>query len=172
MTNKVLSTQLKQEDKNKEIIIKLLLEKYSESNSNEIHFSRKDCENLNISEPNVSRVIHRLQQDELLHIEIKSIHNDFSRFWILKLESKCINYFKNKKHNIIDNRRKSLSEFRAWITLIIAILAFFLSILSLYLQFFQKEIPSKSYYQESSQTDMIETRQNSDIDVYETMTNV
>lgn len=78
MTNKVLSAKLKQENKNKEIVIKLLLEKYSENNSNKINFSRKDCENLNISESDVSRIIQRLQQDELLHIEAKSMHNDFS----------------------------------------------------------------------------------------------
>lgn len=172
MTNKVLSAKLKQENKNKEIVIKLLLEKYSENNSNKINFSRKDCENLNISESDVSRIIQRLQQDELLHIEAKSMHNDFSRFWTLELNSKCIDYFKNKKDNIIDKRRITSSEVRAWITLAIAILAFILSIFSLYLQFFHKESPSEALYQELPQTDKIETHQNSDVNVYETMTNL
>ena len=56
MTNKVLSNESKQENKNKEIIIKLLL-----GNSNEISFSKKDCKNLNIPEFDVTRIIYRLQ---------------------------------------------------------------------------------------------------------------
>ncbi len=61
MTNKVLSNESKQENKNKEIIIKLLLDKYFYGNSNEISFSKKDCKNLNIPEFDVTRIIYRLQ---------------------------------------------------------------------------------------------------------------
>lgn len=162
MANKVISNESQQENQNKEIIIKLLLDKYFFGDSNEVHFSKEDCKNLNISESDVSRIIHRLQQDKMLNIKAKSTHNDFSRFWTLQLESRCINYFEIKNDNATENRRKSSSELREWITLAIAILAFLLSILSLYLQFFYKETPYEALYQELSQTDVTETHQNSD----------
>lgn len=171
MTSNPKSNKSEQENKYKEIIIKLLLDKYFSGDSNEVHFSKEDCKKLDILESDVSRIIHRLQQDGLLHIEIKSMHNDFSRFWVLKLESQCINYFEIKKDNTIENRRKSSSEFRAWFTLLIAILAFLLSIFSLYLQFFHTEIPPEDSYQELSQTDKTETHQSSDVTFYDTTPN-
>ena len=180
MTNKVLSNESKQENKNKEIIIKLLLDKYFSGNSNEISFSKKDCKNLNIPESDVTRIIYRLQEEGLLHIKFKSVHNNFSGFWTLQIMPLCVDYFKIKKDDITGKRRKSLSEFRAWITLIIAILAFLLSIFSLYLQFFYKWnssvfsdtfLESGIHDQESSQIDETENHQNYDATFYNSTSN-
>lgn len=161
MISKVISNESEQENKNKEIIINLLLDKYFSSDSNEVYFSKEDCKILNISEPDVSRIIHSLQEEKLLHIKQKSVHNDFSRYWTLEIFPLCVNYFQIKKNNTIEKHRKSASELRAWATLIIAVLAFLLSILSLYLQFFHKKTLLESPESEFVQTDMTETHQSS-----------
>lgn len=162
MIKEVISNESEQENKNKEIIINLLLDKYFSGDSNEIHFSKEDCKKINISETDVSRIIHILQEEKLLHIKQKSVHNDFSRYWVLQIFPLCVNYFQIKKNNTTEKHRKSASEFRAWVTLIIAVLAFLLSILSLYLQFFHKETLLEPPEPEFVQTDTTETHQSSD----------
>lgn len=121
----------------KDKIIEFLISEYNKDNTktNEINISKIDIENINLSESDASKTIHLLETSGYLRIKYKSAHNDFSRFWTVILNDSCIEYFSNQKNNKKKNRRKSFEEFRAWITLIISILAFVLSIYALYLQY-------------------------------------
>lgn len=89
-----------------EQIIKFLIDKYNNGNTNEIAVSRKDCQILNIPESEISRILHTLQQDGLIIIKSKSVHNDFSMFWTIALKSSCINYFEIKSQKDKTNRRE------------------------------------------------------------------
>ena len=73
------------------------------------------------------QTIHLLQEEKLLSIKDKSVHNDFSKFWTIILRSACVHYFENQR---IDKKNKIINffkEFRAWITLAIAILSLIIS---------------------------------------------
>lgn len=76
-----------------EQLINFFLNKYQESNTNEVTISKKDCEALNMSDEETSRIIHTLKEDGLLTIKRKFIHNDFSMYWTIGLKSSCPHYF-------------------------------------------------------------------------------
>ena len=120
----------------KEKVIQFLISEYNKDNNKttEITISRTDVENLGLSEAEASKTIHLLASSNYLTIKRKSVHNDFSMFWTVDVNESCINYFKNKKESKTEKRRKFWFEIRAWITLLISLLAFGLSIFSLYLQ--------------------------------------
>lgn len=122
------------EQSTKDNLIKLFISKFENSNTNEISIYKSDIEELGISEQEDSRTILLLQEDGALIVKHNSVHNDFSVRWLIALKSYCIDYFKNQKYSKIEKRRKFFFEFRAWITLLISMLAFGLSILSIYLQ--------------------------------------
>lgn len=128
-----MSKQLTAEEK----IIQLLITEYNRenNNSNEISIYRADIEEIGISEAEASRTIQLLETSNLLKIKRKSVHNDFSMFWTVVINNFCLHYFDNKKETNTEKRRKSFEEFRAWITLLISLLAFGLSIYALYLQY-------------------------------------
>lgn len=125
----------------KDKIIKFLISEYDKDNNstNEINISKTDVENIGISEAEASKTIQLLETSGYLRIQRKSVHNDFSMFWTVIINDSCIEYFDNQKDNKIEKRRKSFEEFRAWITLLISILAFVLSIYALYLQYLPVE---------------------------------
>ena len=128
-----MSKQLTIEEK---LIQFFISEYYADNNrTNEISISKTDVENIGISEAEASRTIQLLETSNHLIIKRKSVHNDFSMFWTIELKDSCIHYFDIQKENKIEKRRKSFEEFRAWITLLISILAFGLSIYALYLQY-------------------------------------
>lgn len=132
-----MSKQLTPEEK----IIQFLISQYNKenNNSNEIPIYKSDIEEIGITEAEASRTIQLLETSNLLKIKRKSIHNDFSMFWTVSINNFCIHYFDNKKENRTEKRRKSFEEFRAWITLLISLLAFGLSIYALYLQYLPTE---------------------------------
>lgn len=132
-----MGKQLTTEEK----IIQFLITEFNNVNSksSRIHVSRTDIENLEISENEASKYIQLMQTTGYLKIIDKSVHDDFSKFWTIELTKSCIHYFDNKKESKTEKRRKSFEEFRAWITLLISLLAFGLSIYALYLQYLPTE---------------------------------
>lgn len=111
-----------------EQLIEFLNKKFESSNTNEVSINKHELPDLNLSEQEASRMIHLLQEEKLLTIKHKSVHDDFSRYWVVALAPSCVYYFKNKKSNNIEQRRKLFNEIRAWITLIIAVAALIHSI--------------------------------------------
>ncbi len=143
-----------------------------------MHFSAADCESLGISERDASRIIHAMQTNGLLIIKIKSTHNDFSRFWELTILPKCLNYFDDKKEGKRNKRRKTFSEIRAWIALIVSVIAIVLSCVSIYFQFFHKESSTTSNFSEeapqseSNQVSYEENQESLDCDISSTKPNL
>lgn len=120
-----------------EKLMQFLISEYNKdnNNSNEISINATDIEDLGITENEASRTLLLLETSNYFTIKAKSVHNNFSRFWTVELNQFAIHYFDNQKESKIEKRRKSFEEFRAWVTLLIAILAFGLSIYALYLQY-------------------------------------
>ncbi len=128
-----MGKQLTTEEK----ILHFLISEYNSknNNTNEISIYKTDVEKIGISEAEASKTIQLLETSNYLAIKQKSVHNDFSMFWTVVINNSCIHYFDNQKEDKTEKRRKSFEEFRAWITLVISILAFGLSIYALYLQY-------------------------------------
>ena len=120
-----------------EKLMQFLISEYNKDNnsSNEISINATDIKDLGITENEASRTLLLLETSNYFTIKAKSVHNNFSRFWTVELNQFAIHYFDNQKESKIEKRRKSFEEFRAWVTLLIAILAFGLSIYALYLQY-------------------------------------
>lgn len=122
---------------NEERIIEYVNNELSHSRDNTVLIDRTDLNKIGLSEQEVVRSIYLLKKDGFLNIMQKSTHEDLSVFWKLSLEPKCIYYFQGKdKERKMSNKEKR-SETMSWITLIVAILALFASIFSIYLQFFR-----------------------------------
>lgn len=154
---------------NEEQIIKYLNNELTNSRNNTVSIDRTDLNKIGLSEQEVIQSIYLLKEDDFFDIVQKSVHDDFSVFWKLALKPKCINYFQNKdKERRLSNKEKR-SETMAWITLIVAILALFVSIFSIYLQFFRSS--DDKLYQEFSPSETATTLQMYDEDISPTMTN-
>lgn len=111
-----------------EQLIKFFNKKYEDSKTNEVSINKHELPDLNLSEKEASRTIYLLQEEGLLKIKQKSVHDDFSVFWTVTLNPSCVYYFDNKKSDKKEQRRLLFNEIRAWITLIIAIAALIHSI--------------------------------------------
>lgn len=114
----------------KETIILHLISEYNKENitSNEIYFSQNDVKFIGLSEKEISKILLTLQEDGLLTVKTKSVHNDFSMPWKLALKSECIEYFEIKKNNNAINRREWI---RTYIPITLSIIAIIISIISL-----------------------------------------
>lgn len=110
-----------------EQLINLFIKKYEGSDTNTISLNIDDVHCLDISEQEASRTIHLLQEGEFLKIQRKSVHNNFNISWSIALMPACVYYFDNKKSDKRTKIINFLKEFRAWVTLIIAILSFILA---------------------------------------------
>ena len=111
-----------------EQLIEFLNRKFENSNNNEVSINRHELPDLNLTEKEASRIIHLLQEEKLLTIKQKSVHDDFSRYWVIALAPSCVHYFENKKSNNKEQHRKLFNEIRAWATLFIAVAALIHSI--------------------------------------------
>lgn len=65
-------------------------------NSNIISISRNDVDVIGMSEQDIVKYLYVLQEDELINIKEKSVHNDLSRYWTVALKSSCLHYFDEK----------------------------------------------------------------------------
>lgn len=105
-----------------EQLITFLLNKFKSSSTNKIIISKKDIQNINLTEQEIIQSIFLLQEDDILSIERKSVHNDFSMYWTVALKSKCVHYFDDKKD-------KSVADRREWVRTYIPIIISFIALL-------------------------------------------
>lgn len=111
---------------NEEQLITFLLDKLPNSKSNIVSISKNSLEEIKMSEHDVIQTIYVLQEDGLINIKDKSIHDDLSRFWNVALKSSCIHYFENKKSNQVI---KLIDLVKFLIPVLISIAALIVSIL-------------------------------------------
>lgn len=110
----------------KEKVITFLISKFKDSKNNEISISKNDIDIIKLTEQEIIQCLYLLQSDNLLIIKVKSIHDDFSRFWTVELNSSCIFYFENKKLNTVSNKREWV---RTYIPISISLIALIRSFL-------------------------------------------
>ncbi len=113
-----------------EQLINFFLDKYQKGDTNEVTISKNDCETLNISEEETSRIIHTLQEDGLLTIQRKSIHNNFSMYWTIALKTNCLHYFDYKDAAKVEKRNNWI---KFWIPVVLSAIAIIVSIVALVL---------------------------------------
>lgn len=90
----------------KEKVIAFLINEFESSKNNEVSVSKNDLEKINLTEQQTVKILYLLQSDGLLNIKVKSVHDDFSRYWTVELNSSCVFYFDGKKTSKITNRRE------------------------------------------------------------------
>ena len=109
-----------------EHLIQFFITEFNNSKTNEISISKADLSNINLSEQEITRYIHLMQQEGLIEIKRKSTHNDFSISWQIALDSKCVHYFENKQTMQKQNRNNWI---QFWIPVTISIAAIITAIL-------------------------------------------
>lgn len=111
-----------------EQLIECFIKKYEDKKSLDISINCKDAEKLNMPEDEVMQYIATMEDRKWLRTTKKSVHNDLRIPCNMHLTSVCIDYFKNKQVRKKQTRKEFWNEFRAWITLIIALIALIHSI--------------------------------------------
>ncbi len=111
-----------------EQLIEYFIQKYENKKSLDISIGCKDAENLNMSEEEVIQYITIMSDKNWLQINKKSVHNNLNIPCNIHLDPICLDYFKNKQVHKKQTRREFWVEFRAWLTLIIALIALIHSI--------------------------------------------
>lgn len=122
---------------NEEKIIEFLLNLKRTNNNNVVRVDRKDIQPLQMEETDFMRLLHELETKHYINLKRKSGQNDLSVFAEIELLPNSLDYFEKKKEHQKAEKRAKRTEVRAWIALVISILAFCASIVSLYLQFFR-----------------------------------
>lgn len=112
----------------KEKVITFLINEFESSKNNEVSISKNDLEKINLPEQQIVKIFYLLQSDNLINIKTKSVHDDFSRFWVVELNSSCVFYFESKKISKTINRREWV---RTYIPITLSIIAIIISIVSL-----------------------------------------
>lgn len=107
---------LKYEDE----IMKMILEKYHQSESGIIMIYRNDIVNNGFDEKEAAKMISVLESSDFFTISRKSSRNDFSIPWTLQMKISGVNYF-------VDRRNFKMTNFRSWIAIIISIIAIIVS---------------------------------------------
>lgn len=107
---------LKYEDE----IMKMILEKYHQSESGIIMIYRNDIVNNGFDEKEAAKMISVLESSDFFTISRKSSRNDFNIPWTLQMKISGVNYF-------VDRRNFKMTNFRSWIAIIISIVAIIVS---------------------------------------------
>ncbi len=111
---------------NEEILINFLINKFTDSKTNKVSISKNDLSQMSLTEQEVVKTIYLLQEENLLEIKERLVHDDLSRYWTVVLKSSCIHYFDNKKDKSVANRREWV---RTYIPITISIVALIKSFL-------------------------------------------
>lgn len=119
---------MKTELTKEEILIEFFNHEFENSNTNEVYIYRNNVSDLSMSEPEVARTIHLLDEEKIIIIKNKPVQGDFSIPWTIILKSGCVNYFKIKKEIAI-NKRNNWIQF--WIPVSISIAALTVSIVAI-----------------------------------------
>ena len=113
---------------NEEKLVKFLNNKFQNSKTNEVSVNRHEMHEINLTEQEVIHSIYLLNEDDLLDITHKSVHDDLSMFWKLSLKSSCIRYFENKAKE----RNARIKEWVWWgVTTLISVGALVVAIIAL-----------------------------------------
>lgn len=107
---------LKYEDE----IMKMILEKYHQSESGTVMIYRNDIVNNGFDEKEAAKMVSVLESSDFFTISRKSSRNDFSIPWTLQMKISGVNYF-------VDRRNFKMANFRSWIAIIISIVAIIVS---------------------------------------------
>ena len=107
---------LKYEDE----IMKMILEKYHQSESGIVMIYRNDIVDNGFDEKEAAKMISVLESSDFFTISRKSSRNDFSIPWTLQMKISGVNYF-------VDRRNFKMTNFRSWIAIIISIVAIIVS---------------------------------------------
>lgn len=123
----------------KDQVIKFLLslDREYKSNGIQVSVSRNNFNESDLSPIGENEFMYQLSLLEAsgyITVNFRTGYRDLTYYINVILHDSVLNYFDNKKQFIRKSKREFWNEFRAWITLILAILGFVLSILSLYLQ--------------------------------------
>ena len=110
---------------NEEQLIVFLLDKYSNSKTNRVSISKNDLDTINLTERETIQTIYLLQEDGLIDIKEKSVHDDLSRYWSIALKSPCVHYFEIKKSAQKENRNNWI---QFWIPVVLSIVAIIVAI--------------------------------------------
>lgn len=123
-----------------------------------------------IDDKELIQILTYLEQINFIKIKWYGVHHDNLTCAVdITLLPEGSNYFQLQAEKYKLEHREKIKEIRAWITLTIAILAFCLSIVSLYLQFFRSSADLS--FQESAPTETVTNPQKNDEDVCPTTTN-
>ena len=106
---------LKYEDE----IMKMILEKYHQSESGTVMIYRNDIVNNGFDEKEATKMISVLESSDFFSISRKSSRNDFSIPWTLQMKISGVNYFVDRKTTKRDIFQSRLAIF---ISIVIPIL--------------------------------------------------
>lgn len=113
---------------NEEKLVKFLNNKFQNSKTNEVSVNRHELPEIDLTEQEVIQSIYLLNEDNLLDITQKSVHDDLSIFWKLSLKSSCVHYFENKTKE----RNARIKEWVWWgVTTLISVGALVVAIIAL-----------------------------------------
>ena len=113
---------------NEEKLVKFLNNKFQNSKTNEVSVKIHELPEIGLTEQEVIQSIYLLNEDDLLDITHKSVHDDLSMFWNLSLKSSCVHYFENKTKE----RNARIKEWVWWgITTLISVGALVVAIIAL-----------------------------------------
>lgn len=90
----------------KERILTKILEKYNANPDKLLLIYKQDFSELKLDAKLIIKSLLEFQQDDLIVIHKKSVHNDFSIPWNISLTPKGLYYFENKKQKQIATRRE------------------------------------------------------------------
>ena len=118
----------------KEKIIEMLINECNKQNCNPIIIDKNDISGLNISEDEAIKILITLNEDGLINTYPMSPHRDFSAFWKIVINTKCLNYFSEIKQKETANRREWV---RTYMPITISTIALIISITSLILNIYK-----------------------------------
>lgn len=113
---------------NEEILIRFFQKELESSQTNEIKIGTNNISSIGLTEKEIIQTIFLLQEDDIISIKRKSVHNDFSMYWTIALKSKCVHYFDDKKNKSVAERRERI---RTYVPITLSAIAIIISILSL-----------------------------------------
>lgn len=124
-----------------EKIIEYLNSKFEDpqNSTNEIRISKTDATNLDMDEKCIVKYLLLMESSKIIAIKNRSTHDNLNKFWTIYITNSCVNYFDNKEKSELEQKRIHREEVRSNIALVIAVLAFIISVYALYLEFFPKQ---------------------------------
>ncbi len=130
----------------------LLLKRHVKNDGTHVYADKESlrCLQINITESEFIEKLGEIQEAKLIDFKFTSVDRKMSSYIDIILRDPIFNYSKNKKKEKRKLRRAFWQEFRAWITLVIALCGLVISIYSCSKSEAVKEDEDSSYTQEES----------------------